>query len=412
MGEIIAISLLIAIGIWVRPLFISQREITSRDTLNSVYWQGIVMRILGTLLYIYYAFNLSDGSVDAFIYDNYAQQFAEYFIRGDLSPFTNKELYRGGELFYTNFVAYPAAFFLIITSNSTFGIYLLFSVVCFIGLVFLLKAFVLNYRFLNRHRVAQLILLFPALWFWTSTIGKDAFIFLGVGVICLGIHNNKNNYIQIIIGLMIIYAFRPPVAFMCVIALSFLFVLNTSDSPFWRVTKISLGLIVFLLLLNYLSAEWGVEDLSNESIMEFQKGTLHYNNFGAASLEEKKGGFASIPRGALDVLARPFLWESRNILSFASAIEINFVLLLLIIKRKSVILFFKNGLRHRLSTFVLAFLGVYVLSVGLFENNIGLIARHRAILFPFLFLIAFAYDESVIRVYQNLAKKARVPETV
>lgn len=400
MGEIISIIILIITVYLLKPLFIERNQ-----TLTNLYWQGVIMRVVGTLFYIYYAYYLSGGSVDAFVYDNYAQQFADYFLRGDFSPLTDKSLYRGGEFFYTNFVAYPAALFLILTFNSTFGIYLLFSLMCFIGLVLLLTAFVNNYAFLNKRRIALLFFLFPALWFWTSTIGKDAFIFLGMGILCLGINDNRNNYLLIAIGLFIVYAFRPPVAYMCIIALSFLFIMNTNDSIIWRAIKVSVGFIIFLFLLNYLSAEWGVEDLSNESIAELQRGTLRYNDFGNASLEEKVGGASSIPRGVVDVLARPFLWEARNILSFASAIEINFVLLLLLIKRKSVIQFFKRGLRHRLSTFVLAFIAIYILSVGLFENNIGLIARHRAILFPFLFLVAYAYDESIQLAYRKVMSR-------
>lgn len=229
------------------------------------------------------------------------------------------------------------------------------------------------------------ILLFPALWFWTSTIGKDAFMFLGMGIVSIGIQNKRLNYIYIVIGLAILYAFRPPTAYVVVLALGSFFILNIKDNWLIRIFKITAGLMVIILLANYLSDQWGVEEFSNEELTELQSGTLRNNEYGTGVLGEKSGGISSIPSGIVDVLARPFLWEIRNVFTAAAAIEINAVLLLLIIRRKSVMRFIKDSLSHRLSTFVLAFVFIYVVTVGLFENNIGLIARHRAIIFPFLF---------------------------
>jgi hypothetical protein len=144
-------------------------------------------------------------------------------------------------------------------------------------------------------------------------------------------------------------------------------------------------------MMNYLSEKWGIEEITTESIAELQQGTLRNNDYGAGALESKGGGLSSIPRGIVDVLARPFIWEISNPLTLASALEINFVLLLLFLNRSSVKSFFQRSLRHRLSTFILAFVLIYVLSVGIFENNIGLIARHRSLIFPFLFIMAYGY---------------------
>lgn len=403
MGELIAISILIVVA-----TYIKKDAIKESDALNSIYNYGVFVRVLGTGIYLIYAYNFSGGSVDAFVYDNYAAEFAKYFMQFDLSPFTNEKLWRGGEFFYTNFVAYPAAIFMILTFASDFGIYLLFSLICFIGLVSTFYAFRKNYVFLHQRKILTWLLMFPALWFWTSTIGKDAFMFLGIGLTCLGITNYKLNYFLIAFGVFVLYAFRPPAAYIALLALGSFFVINVNDTPLLRLVKIAIGIFLIINLLNYLSDKWGVEDFTNESLTELQSGTLRYNNYGTAALEEKGGGITSIPRGILDVLARPFIWESGSLLTFASALEINSVLLLLWIRRRSVKLFFKNGLKHRLSTFVLSFVLIYVVSVGLFENNIGLIARHRSIIFPFLFLMAFAYDETVQGAYINLIKRKKM----
>jgi hypothetical protein len=386
LGGIVALIVLLLIGRWIRPWYVKKYH-----SLNKVYSWGLAFRIIGTTTYLLYALYFSGGSVDAFIYDNYASTFAGYFSRWDFSPFTDEKLWRNGQFFHTNFVSYPAAFFMLATFNSTFGIYLLFSLVCFAGLVLLFKSFVVNYEGLDLRKMALLLFLFPALWFWTSTIGKDAFMFLGIGLICFGISNRSLNYFYIAIGLFILYAFRPPTAYMALIALATFFILNSTDPVVTKLFKIVVGVVLLLFILNYISELWGVEDFSNESITELQSDVLRNNNYGTGALEQKSGGLASIPRGVIDVVARPFLWESSNLLSLATALEINFMLLILFLNRRSVLTFIRNSLKNRLSTFALSFIVIYVLSVGIFENNIGLIARHRTIMFPFLFLMAYSY---------------------
>lgn len=385
MGVVISLIVFIMVTTLIRPKWAQLPRI------RSVYNLGVLSRIVGTGTYLFYAYKLTAGNVDAFIYDNWAQRFADYFVQGDFSPFTDPTLYRGGKLFYTNFVAYPAAFFLILTFNSTFGIYLLFSTVCFVGLVLILNSFYENYPLIDPHKVTLYVLLFPAVWFWTSTIGKDAFIFLGVGIVCNSFKRGSINYFMMAFGLAIMYAFRPPVAYMAIFALGALFVINLSDSFMVRLLKISVGIFIVITLLDYLGSEWRIESFDVESIAELQQSTLRNNNYGSGALDEKAGGLSSIPQGIVDVLARPFIWESRDLTTFLASVEITFMVCILLIRRRSVVLFIKSMLKIPLSTFIGAFVLIYIVSTGLFENNIGLIARHRSILFPFLFLASYSF---------------------
>lgn len=400
-GGIIAILILLLASFAVRP------DWRQFPHLRTPYNWGVFMRIVGTLAYLYYAYFLTSGNVDAFIYDNWAEFFAGYFINGDFSPFYDPSLYRDGQLFYTNFVAYPAAFFLIITGNSTFGIFLLFSMVCFLGLVLMLKSFYINFPHLDRYRVTLYVLLFPAVWFWTSTIGKDAFVFLGVGVVCSGFRNDRMSYVRFILGIATIYAFRPPVAYMTLLALSALFIFNFKDSFLIKLVKTAVGIYLIIVLFDFLSEEWKIENISNETITELQAGTLRNNDYGTGALEEKSGGVESIPRGIVDVMMRPFIWETRDITTFFASLEISFMLIILFLKRRSLMLFIKSMVSNRLSTFVGAFVIIYVISAGLFENNIGLIARHRSIIFPFLFLAAYSFQ-----FYSVKTRKPAAPQPI
>jgi hypothetical protein len=398
-GALFAILILLIVSYLVRP------DYSKAPQTRVIYNWGVFFRIVGTLSYLYYAYYLTSGNVDAFIYDNWASLFAEYFIKGDFSPFTDPTLYRGGQLFYTNFVAYPAAFFLIITLGSTFGIYLLFSTACFVGLVLILKSFYTNYPQLDQYRITLYVLLFPAVWFWTSTIGKDSFVFLGIGFICFAFSPGRVNYLYWALGLAIVYAFRPPVAYMVLLAIASLMIFNLKDSFFLKIIKASAGILVVIYLLGFLGEKWQIESFDAETISELQQITLKNNNYGTGALEEKRGGITAVPRGVLDVLARPFIWESRDLTSLLASFEISFMLFIIFKQRQSVALFLNDSLRNPLSIFIVSFLVIYIVSTGLFENNIGLIARHRSIIFPFLFLIAFSYTYNGKRVYKPISKK-------
>ncbi len=391
MGFIIAIIVLV---------FVAKKmewSIFRHPYLSTTYTLGWLSRLGGTLAYSGYAFFFSDGNVDAYVYYRYATKFTAYFKRLDFSPFTDESLYRNGELFYTNFVAYPTSFFQIITFDSLLGVYLLFSVVCYMGLILMLKAFLRNYGEMDIKKMATYVLLFPAVWFWTSTIGKDAFMFLGFGLLCTAFRpNNKINYLYLLSGIAVIYAFRPPAAYMAILSIAALFVFNLKDVLAVRAIKIGAGITMVIFILNYLSQQWGVESLDADSLSEFQESTQRNNNYGDGALEEKTGGLSSIPRGIVDVLARPFLWEVRNFSTLLSSLEITTLLLLLWSNRKSVSRFFKTALNKKISTFILAFITIYVVSAGLVMNNIGLIARHRAILFPFFILMAFSYSRKPV----------------
>lgn len=389
-GGLIALAIFFVTVNMIRPAGLDAQ-------LRRAYTRGALVRIVGTVAYLYYAYNLTGGSVDAFIYDNWARRFADLFLQGDFSPFTNEEMYRGGQFFYTNFVAYPAAFFMIITFDTPFGMYLLFSTACFVGLVFLVKAFFENYPQLDKYRIMTYTFLFPAVWFWTSTIGKDAFVFLGMGILCLGFNRRGINYVLVLVGLAIVYAFRPPVAYMVIFALAALFIFNISDTIALRLMKVSLGLLISVYLLDMLGEKWRILELDVEAIAQLQEITLRNNDYGTGALEEKSGGIASIPRGIVDVLARPFLWEARDITTFLAAAEINFMILILLINIKAVVRFLRSTIINKFSTFLVAFVLIYVVSTGIFENNVGLIARHRSILFPFLFLMAYAYSTQVVK---------------
>lgn len=65
----------------------------------------------------------------------------EYFKQFDLSPFYDRDLWRGPAFTGTNFVGYPAAIMILFVGESFRGTWLLYSSLCLFGLFFLRKFF-------------------------------------------------------------------------------------------------------------------------------------------------------------------------------------------------------------------------------------------------------------------------------
>ena len=74
----------------------------------------------------------------------------------------------------------------VVTNSSEFATSLLFAWIGFWGCYLLYRAFVTAVPDGDRHRYALLILLWPSLAFWPSSIGKEAMMLFAIGVAAFG----------------------------------------------------------------------------------------------------------------------------------------------------------------------------------------------------------------------------------
>jgi hypothetical protein len=167
-----------------------------RNYVSSLKWLDIlfISRIVGSVCYYVFAYDFSDGSVDAFVYTTWGNNFADYFVANDFRPLYDPSYYRGGEFFYTNFVNYPTALFLILTGRDVLSVYYLYSLFSFVGLLYLIKSFAVYSNYRVPASTLKFFLIIPAFWFWNSTIGKDAPQFLGFGIFVYGLAYKTNNF--------------------------------------------------------------------------------------------------------------------------------------------------------------------------------------------------------------------------
>ena len=93
------------------------------------------------------------------------------------------------------------------------------------------------------------------------------------------------------------------------------------------------------------------------------------------------------PMALVNILFRPFPWEARNIQLAISSAEIWGFWALAWWRRRQIVASIKNWRVSKLVRVAIPFIIIYSVLLGLLIANMGIIARQRIFLFPFLFLL-------------------------
>jgi hypothetical protein len=356
-------------------------------------------RIIGTICYFVFAFYFTNGNVDAFVYETWGSRFADYFTSFDFRPIYDPSMYRGGEFFYTNFVNYPTALFLMITNGDELTVYYIYSLISFTGILYFIKALAIHEQIKVSASTLKLFIIIPAFWFWNSTIGKDAFQFLGFGIFVYGLVYRQKGFKKIFIilfGIFINYAVRPPFALLLIMCWAGSYFINFKDKGLIKFLKIGVGIAIAFVAIYFIQERLQVENLSvenlNDKAQHYQRGT----DYGSGKI----GGNSLTPGGIVmsyvNVLMRPFPWEFRSFSFLLAGIEIYIVLYLFLKSLKTI------NFRLPIVKFFIFWILILGLVLGLSENNIGTLARHRSLI---IFAVIGLYHLGKINVWKEFKNK-------
>ncbi len=380
---------------------VGQRQIP--NAFHDVLSYSILIRIIGVLAYSFVVFGLYRGTGDPVVYFRWGQRFNEYFTQFDLSPFFNEELWRGPAFTGTNFVGYPAAIMILLVGESFRGTWLLYSSFCLIGLFLFAKVFFRAYGGVEYKTYLYLLLLYPSLWFWTANISKDTWMFFGVAVFMTGMvtKNRKQSIYVLTTGLFWCFLVRPQVTAMLAFALAgSYFVVSLKKLTFQNVIILILAVVGALYFLSVV----GVQDVTE--VTNFAQDQRRKSSYGGSEITIAQGplGFIQAP---INILLRPFPWEVGGFLQIISFVDIYFIWYLIFKNWRSVKRSLSMIRRDRLIAFCFIFIALFSVGAGLALVNIGLIARQRIILYPFMFMIIYAYSDKRIAFLakQRKAKK-------
>jgi len=381
-GLIIAIILFVVI-----VTLVGQRNVPKQ--FQNLVATSIFLRVIGVLLYAFIVFRIYGGSGDPVVYYRWGQRFADSFREFDFSPIFDSNRWRGPAFTGTNFVGYPAALTALLVGSSFRGTWLLYSSFCLLSLFYFAKVFFRAYGGTDYKNYLYIILIYPSLWFWTASVSKDTWMFFGVAMFLTGMVNTRRKQSLFVMGfgLFWCYLVRPQVAAMLAFAVAGAYFLGSFKK--FNFQNIVILVVATVGALYFLSVV-GVSDITE--VTDFAEGQRRKSSYGGSEIQLTSGPLAFI-QAPINVLFRPFPWEISGFLQIISFFDIYFIWFLIFRNRKAVGRAFLSIRRDRLMAFSFIFVALFAVGAGLALVNIGLIARQRIILYPFLFMIIYAYSD-------------------
>lgn len=379
--------------------FVGQKQVP--NSLQSLVTTSLVLRIVGVLAYGFVVFTLYGGSGDPVIYFRWGQTFSTYFKEFDFSPFYDPTVWRG-PFIGTNFVGYPSAFLVLIVGESFRGNWLVFSSLCLIGLFYFGKVFYRAYGPIEYKNYLFILLVYPSLWFWTANVSKDTWMFFGVAVFLTGMVSKKGRQSILVMAFGLFWCFlvRPQVAAMIAFALAGSYFLGSFKKLSFQNVSV---LIIASVGAFYLLSVLGVSDITEAANFAIeQRGKSSY---GGSEIQLITGPLGYI-QAPINILLRPFPWEVTGVLQIISFFDIYFIWYLVFTKWSAVKRSFLMIRKDRLIAFCFIFILLFSVGAGLALSNLGLIARQRIILYPFMFIIIYAYSDKRV-AFLRAKKKER-----
>lgn len=369
---------------------------------NRVVNNSLILRVVGVIGYAFVVFAIYGGGADPVVYMRWGLQFANYFKDLDFAPFYDPDVWRG-PFVGTNFVGYPAAFITLVTGDSYRGAWLVYSLFCLSGLYYFGKVFFRAYGHIEYKNYLTILLIYPSLWFWTASISKDSWVIFGVAIFMTGMLDAKKrqNILVMAFGLLWCYMVRPQVAAMLAFAAAgAYFLVSLKKLNFKNIVVIVGASAGAFYILSVLEIGSGLSD-----IQQFAEGERNRSEYGGSLIQLTSGPMAYV-LGPINILLRPFPWEVTGLLQVISFFDVYFIWFLMLRNRNAVWRSVRMVRKDRLIAFCFVFVLLFAVGAGLALSNLGLIARQRIILYPFMFWIIYAYSDKRMSFLRQQRKQS------
>lgn len=350
---------------------------------------GVAARIIGAFTR-YEVIELAYGGVgDAKMYFDYGR-----LVAGSITSFDFSFLVDGpdgmGRLYGTSFIEIVAGLATLVVGESLPAQFLVFSLLSFAGLVLCVLAFREAFG-RSPASYAAWVWLLPSLWFWPSSVGKEALMILALGLALSGYvgRNGSPRWLPLASGVALAGAIRPHVG--AVFGLAVLageLLRRGGKTRTRRGLNVAAAVLLVIVTIRFGLSGMGLGDADLEGLEEQFQFRAGQTEQGGSRIDRATGLFA-VPFAFINVLLRPFPWEARGISLFSSA-ELWLFWVLLYRRRKAVRAALVGWRQNRFLVMAVPFFVAMTLLYGIAFANLGIIARQRVVLLPLLVVVVAA----------------------
>ncbi len=299
------------------------------------------------------------------------------------------------QYYSTPLVQLLTAIFYAFTGPTLVGAFVFWAWLGLLGMLFFYKAFTVAFPSGDKRLFSLLILLYPSMVLWTSSLGKDALVAFSLGVMAYGAamlmqRSTIQGGLMTASGLTGVLFIRPHIAAIAGVALAAGYLVRPVRAGLMTPVIRAAGAVIFavlaLLVVRTSASFIALEDLSGEGVLGFIETRQVGTERGAAVIQR---GIPTNPvafvDGVVTVFFRPYPWEAHNLFAQISAAEGVLLAILLVWRWRSVIASVADARRD---TFLMMSVVYVLLFAFLFSavSNFAIIARQRHQLLPFILM--------------------------
>lgn len=371
---VLGVLALVGGGLW------AQRFLSPK--LAGLFIAGLALRLLGSTARLGVIREVYSGVGDSTMYFEFGRSYAESIRSLDFG-FALGWGSINGQWWGTQFIRTITGFVVFFTGESLRAGFLAFSLFAFLGLVLCVLAFGVVFGEEAELKFARWVWLWPSLCFWPSSIGKDALMLLGAGITLWGyIGKGRSRWLVVVGGLALLGAIRPHVAAVTACALLAAEFFGPGTFTVRRMLGVVVAGVIALYSIRTGLTQMGLGDSDIEGVTEHFEMRAGRTEQGGSKIATTSG-LASLPMAFINVLARPFLWEAHGI-ALLSALEMTVFWVIVLSRWRTAWPFFKDWRSNPFTRFGIVFVIGMALMYGLAFSNLGIIARQRSIILPYL----------------------------
>lgn len=374
--------------------------------LRRLLWLAFGLRVAGAVARYLVLFHAYGGSGDALAYFQEGLSLQDALFGLDFATIE----YEYGRLWGTAFVTMASAIVLAAIGPTLLGEFLVFSLASLLGVWLMARAAAQDPDDLEFERYGLLLACSPSLCFWPCSVGKDAIIILGLGMIVRGYVGRHARPLWIILaaGLALVAAVRPHLAAMAGVSLVAAEVIP-GDGRGWSVGRAVKLLFLSgcaIMLVIQMGESFAFDPTELASLEDFIDHAAHQTLDGTTI--QMNSGLARFVLAPVNVLCRPFPWEAHNIGAVIASFELLGLWGYAWLHRRRLTHSLRTFHHHRATRFALPCGVLMAIAFGLTFFNLGILARQRVAPFSLLLAVFAFRREQIAPSQERAASRSRV----
>lgn len=393
------VALLVALGLLAItvPLARHAARVDAWPNLAWILMGSMVLKLVGALARYFVAYGVYGGIADASTYTSVALRHYHAFRHLNFFVPTTGVFH--------GLMPFIATLIYAVTGPSEVGSFFVFSWISFVGLYLFYRAFRIAYPEGSGRRYALLVFFLPGLLYWPSSLGKEAWMVLAIGLACYGLARilagRVGGYVSFMAGIGATLLVRPHLALIVLPAAIVAFLLRRSRPdkrarPIGKLVGVAVMVISSLVVVAKVQTFFGITNLDPQSITGVLNTVQTQTDIGGSAFQPPD---ARTPVGyvkaVVTVLYRPFPWDAHSKTVLVASGEGLLLLGITLASWRRLKRLPNAAWRNPYVLFSFLYTALFILAFSSF-SNFGILARERVQMLP-LFLVLLAIPAGASR---------------